>query len=316
MKLMLAPMAGVTDWPFRLLCYEQGCDMHVTEMISAQGYITAKATTTAYINLTASSKDEGQLIAQIFGHEPIYMAQAASRLTQTGQFVGIDINMGCPAHKVVGSGSGSALMKDEILVGEIVREVKKSTLLPVSVKMRLGWDESSINAVKIAQIVQEEGASFITVHGRTRTQQYQGKANIDEIAKVKQAVSIPLYANGDVVDVKSALEMVRITACDGLAIGRGAMGNPFIFAQLKACFDGKSPVMPTTSEIVATARRHAEMMQAWKGERSALLEMRKHIAWYIRGQKGASVLRGRVNTAETFDEMYALLDAFQTNIVE
>ncbi len=311
MQLYLAPMAGITDWPFRLLCFEQGCDFATTEMISAQGYLTAPKKRNAYRFLMARAPFEGALIAQIFGKEPTFIMEAARQLSETGRFVGIDINMGCPAQKVVGGGAGSALMRNERLVGEIVHAAVLGTALPVSVKMRLGWDDASKNAERIAWIAQEEGAAMVTVHGRTRMQQYSGKADWEAIARVKQAVHIPVIANGDVTDGASAKSILAVTGCDGLAIGRGALGNPWIFAEAKAALRDEAYVKPTISEIIETARRHARMMMAWKGEKSALLEMRKHFAWYIHGLRGAAAFRTQVNTAPNFQTVFSLLDEFQ-----
>lgn len=303
-------MAGITDWPFRLLCKRMGCDVFTTEMVSAQGYLCTPKHNRANRDLVVRAPYEGTLLVQIFGHEPRYMADAAKELTQLGRFCGVDINMGCPARKITGSGSGSALMRDERLAAQVIRAVVGATLLPVSVKMRLGWDEETVNAVRIAHIAQEEGAAFVTVHGRTRAQQYAGQANVEEIARVKQAVRIPVIANGDVRDGASAKETLQITGADGLAVGRAALGNPWVFANIKAALRGESFCPPTAQEIVHTAQQHARYMCAFKGEKWALLEMRKHIAWYMHGKRGASALRTRLNTAQSFDAVFALLDEF------
>ncbi len=316
MQLYLAPMAGITDWPFRLLCFEQGCDAATTEMISAQGYLTAPKERNAYRFLTARAPFEGPLIAQIFGKEPTFMMNAARQLSESGRFVGIDINMGCPAQKVVGGGAGSALMRSERLAGEIIRATVAGTALPVSVKIRLGWDDDSKNAERIAWIAQEEGAAMVTVHGRTRMQQYSGRADWEAIARVKQTVCIPVIANGDVTDGAKAKALLAATGCDGVAIGRGALGNPWVFAEAKAALQGKAYVHPTIQTIIETARRHARMMIAWKGEKSALLEMRKHFAWYIHGLRGAAAFRTQVNTAPNFQTVFRLLDEFQERQAE
>lgn len=316
MQLYLAPMAGITDWPFRLLCFEQGCDAATTEMISAQGYLTAPKERNAYRFLTARAPFEGPLIAQIFGKEPTFMMNAARQLSESGRFVGIDINMGCPAQKVVGGGAGSALMRSERLAGEIIRATVAGTALPVSVKIRLGWDDDSKNAKRIAWIAQEEGAAMVTVHGRTRMQQYSGRADWEAIARVKQTVCIPVIANGDVTDGAKAKALLAATGCDGVAIGRGALGNPWVFAEAKAALQGKAYVHPTIQTIIETARRHARMMIAWKGEKSALLEMRKHFAWYIHGLRGAAAFRTQVNTAPNFQTVFRLLDEFQERQAE
>ncbi len=310
-SLYLAPMAGITDQVFRRLCFEQGCNCATTEMVSAQGFLTAPADRNAYRFLLARFPEEGPLAVQIFGSEPIFMAQAAERLTDLGLFTAIDINMGCPAQKVVGGQSGSALMKDPLLASRIVEAVKRATLLPVTVKMRLGWDEEHQNAVSFARMLEQSGADLITVHGRTRMQQYAGKADWAAIGEVKSAVSIPVIANGDVTDGVGALEALRVTCCDGLAIGRGALGNPWIFAEIHAALQGRPYTPPPYSVIVDTAMRQAREMASWKGERSALLEMRKHFAWYTAGRRNSAQVRTKVNLAQSFDEVEALLRTLQ-----
>ena len=300
-------MAGITDQVFRRLCFEQGCDCATTEMVSAQGFLTAPKDRNAYRFLLARFPEERALAVQIFGSEPLFMAQAAERLTDSGLFTSIDINMGCPAQKVVGGQSGSALMKDPPLAGRIVEAVKRATLLPVTVKMRLGWDEEHKNAVEFARVLEQAGADLITVHGRTRMQQYAGKAEWEAIAAVKQAASIPVIANGDITDGESALKALQATRCDGLAIGRGALGNPWIFAEIKAAMQGLPYTPPPYAQIVDTAMRQAREMAEWKGQRSALLEMRKHFAWYTAGRRNSAQVRTKVNLAQSFDEVEALL---------
>ena len=300
-------MAGITDQGFRRLCFEQGCDCATTEMVSAQGFLTAPKDRNAYRFLLARFPEERALAVQIFGSEPLFMAQAAERLTDSGLFTSIDINMGCPAQKVVGGQSGSALMKDPPLAGRIVEAVKRATLLPVTVKMRLGWDEEHKNAVEFSRVLEQAGADLITVHGRTRMQQYAGKAEWEAIAAVKQAVSIPVIANGDITDGESALKALQATRCDGLAIGRGALGNPWIFAEIKAAMQGLPYTPPPYAQIVDTAMRQAREMAEWKGEHSALLEMRKHFAWYTAGRRNSAQVRTKVNLAQSFDEVEALL---------
>ena len=306
-KLYLSPMAGITDQVFRRLCFEQGCDGATTEMVSAQGYLTAPPDRNAYRFLLARFPEEGPLAVQIFGSEPLFMAQAAEKLTDLGCFSSIDINMGCPAQKVVGGQSGSALMKDPDLAAEIVRQVKRATVLPVTVKMRLGWDEEHRNAVTFAKMLEQAGADMLTVHGRTRQQQYAGKADWAMITQVKQAVAIPVIANGDIVNGSSALDALRVTGCDGLAIGRAALGNPWIFAEIKSALNGEVFTPPPFSQVIDTAMRQAREMAAWKGERSALLEMRKHFAWYTAGRRNSAQVRTRVNLASSFEEVEALL---------
>ncbi len=306
-KVYLAPMAGITDQVYRRLCFEQGCDGATTEMVSAQGYLTAPPDRNAYRFLLARFPEEGPLAVQIFGSEPLFLAQAAARLTELGSFSSIDLNMGCPAQKVVGGQSGSALMKDPDLAAEIVRRVKRATPLPVTVKMRLGWDAEHRNAVAFARALEQAGADMLTVHGRTRQQQYAGKADWDMIGRVKQVVSIPVIANGDITDGKTALDALKTTGCDGVAIGRAALGNPWIFAEIKAALAGESYSPPPFSQVIDTALRQAREMAEWKGERSALLEMRKHFAWYTAGRRNSAQVRTRVNLASSFEEVEALL---------
>ena len=310
-KLYLAPMAGITDQVFRRLCFEQGCDGATTEMVSAQGFLTAPPDRNAYRFLLARFPEEGPLAVQIFGSEPMFMAQAAAKLTELGLFTAIDINMGCPAQKVVGGQSGSALMKDAELAAEIVRQVKRATTLPVTVKMRLGWDEEHKNAVAFAQALEQAGADMLTVHGRTRMQQYAGKADWKMIGQVKQAVRIPVIANGDIVDGPSALEVLRVTGCDGLAVGRAALGNPWVFAEIKAALKGEPYAPPPFSQVIDTAMRQAREMAEWKGERSAILEMRKHFAWYTAGRRNSAQVRTKVNLANTFEEVEELLRSLE-----
>lgn len=301
--LRLAPMAGVSDWPFRLLCFEQGCDAAYTEMVSAMGLKCAPSGSLAVEQLLKVHPDEGPVYVQIFGKEPEIMAWAAARLNDSGQYCGIDINMGCPAPKIAGNGEGSGLMQTPQLAQAIISAVVKASLLPVSVKLRLGWDESTINVLDIAKAAEQAGVHSVTVHGRTRNQQYGGKADWDAIAKVKQSLTIPVFGNGDIFQAGDAKSMLEHTKCDGVLIGRGAMGNPWLFSQAKAACDGELPVAPTLSQRVQTALRHARMMVEWKGEDVAIREMRKHIGWYAGGLKGASKLRTMANAAKTMDEL-------------
>ncbi len=303
--LSLAPLAGISDWPFRLLCFEQGADYCVTEMISAQGLLTAPPTARAYQDLLRVHPEEGPVIAQLFGHRAPYIGDAARKLTDLGRFAGIDINMGCPAPKVCTSGSGSALMKAPDKAARVIRAARKGTSLPLSVKMRLGWDPASINAVPFARMAQQEGADLLTVHGRTRSQQYAGQADWRAIGAVKQAVTIPVIANGDVFTPQDARDILQMTGCDGVAFARGALGNPWLFARVK---HGTPP--PRPEEVLRTCLRHARLLVQWKGERHAVVEMRKHFAWYLKGMRGAAQARARINTLTTLAQVEEELTAF------
>ena len=308
--IALAPMAGITDWPMRLLCSEYGCNYSTTEMVSAMGFLSAPDSLHVYRYLLAKDPNEVTPVVQIFGHEPQLMSQAAAKLTDMNAFAGIDINMGCPAQKVAGSGSGSALMKNLPLAAQVITLVRAATSLPLSVKMRLGWDDESICAKELAHICEDCGVDLITVHGRTRMQQYSGEADWNKIAEVKQSVRIPVILNGDITSADDALRAIDLTGCDGVAVGRGALGNPFLFAQIKAAFEGKEIPQYPAEHVINTAIRHGEMMRAWKGEKSAVPEMRKHLCWYIRGQRGAAKLRTQLTAVSTLNEVYELLQNF------
>ena len=305
--LYLAPMAGITDAVYRRICFENGCDAATTEMISAQGYMTAPDASRAYSSLLAILPGEGPVRVQLFGREPYWFSEASKKLTSLGTFTGIDINIGCPAHKVTGGGNGSALMKSLPLAGQIIAACVRSTPLPVSVKMRLGWDEDSVCAAELAHIAQEEGAAEVTVHGRVRTQFYAGHADWPAIAEVKNSVRIPVIANGDITSASSAREALETTGCDGLAIGRAALGNPWIFSEIKSGLSGNPYQPPPFDRIIATAFRQAEEMTQEKGEHRAVLEMRKFFSWYISGKRGAARLRTRINQASSLAEIASLI---------
>ncbi len=309
MDVRLAPLAGVSDWPFRKLCFDQQCDGAYTEMVSAQGYVYA-GKQQAVRNLLIRDKHEKKLIVQIFGKEPGIMGEAAKRLCETMLFDGIDINMGCPVHKVVSNGEGCGLMKTPLLAGKIMSEVVKQSSLPVSVKMRLGWDADHINCVEIARIAEDSGIREITVHGRTRTQMYSGHADWTEIARVRQSVSIGVIANGDIIDADTACECMRITGADGVMIGRGAMGNPWIFRQIKDQLGGQAAYVPSAEEKYAAVMEHYRLMMEWKGERIAVTEMRKHLSWYIHGMRNSARMRQMINNMNDMQELLEALSRF------
>ena len=302
-RVLLAPLAGVSDWPFRLLCGDLGADETVTEMISAQGYLCAPEDNRATQDLLLTHPGEPPVAAQVFGHDPRWFYDAIRKLTDSGLYSGIDINMGCPAPKVTNGGSGSALMKTPELAAKIIKAARQATQLPLSVKMRIGWDEKSINVLPFSKMAEEEGADYITVHGRTRAQHYSGKANWEAIARVKRERKIPVIANGDVFSWADAKALLELSGCDGVAIGRGALGNPWIFREIKQGLAGRDPLPADPFEIQELCLRHARLMAEWKGEDRAVIEMRKHFAWYLKGLRGAAQVRSRINTMDSLIEV-------------
>lgn len=302
----LAPMAGVTDMPMRILCFEQGAAWAVTEMISAKGYLYAPENTRAIEELLRRAPCEGPLGVQLFGKEPEFMAEAAAKLSDQG-FAFIDINMGCPAHRIVNNGEGSALMKMPDLAGRVIEATVKAASIPVTVKMRAGWDEESINAVGLSVIAEQAGAAALTIHPRTRVQQYAGHSDWEIIRQVKEKVKIPVIGNGDVTSADEYEEMVRKTHCDAVAIGRGAQGNPWIFAEIRARIEGREWAAPGYREKIETALRHGRMQAEYIGENGAAREMRKHLIWYLQGLSGCARVREQLGKITTLDEMGGLL---------
>ena len=290
----LAPMAGVTDAAMRLLCHEQGAAWSVSEMLSAKGWIFSKGQNRNALDILKRLPGEGIAGLQLFGSAPEYMAAAANELQDMG-FDFIDINFGCPAPKITGNGEGSAMMKDPARVAAVVRATAKATRLPVTVKIRSGWDESSVNAPEIARICADNGARAVAVHARTRMQQYAGQADWSVIAKVKNAVTVPVFGNGDVKSGADALRMLSETGCDGVIVGRAAQGNPWLFREIAAALRGETAAPPTPQARVNMALRHFELEEQLFGPRLAVLQMRKHIAWYVHGMKGATRFRERLN---------------------
>ncbi|MDF2988833.1 MAG: putative TIM-barrel protein nifR3 family [Eubacterium sp.] len=306
-RVFLAPMAGVTDMPFRVLCKEQGCGLVYTEMVSAKGmhYADEKST-----RLTLLDEGEKPGAVQIFGSEPDIMAGVTEKLNESDASI-IDINMGCPAQKIIKNGEGSALMKRPEQVEKIVKAVVKVSAKPVTVKIRKGWDECSVNAVEIARIAEACGASAVAVHGRTREQYYSGKADWNIIRQVKQAVSIPVIGNGDVTGPKEARRLLEETGCDAIMVGRGAQGNPWIFKQIiKYLEEGEIVPGPSAREKIETIIRHMNMLIEHKGERTGILEMRSHIAWYIKGMRDAAYTKQKIFTMNDKNEIISLLQDF------
>ncbi len=284
----LAPMAGVADRAMRELCREYGAAYTVGELTSAKGVSMGDKKSAAYLFI---GEKERPMASQLFGGEPKTMSLAAETAAKFNPDF-IDINMGCPAPKVAGNGGGAALMKEPKKAGEIVKAVKNAVDLPVTVKIRIGWDKDSINGVELAKILEQNGADAITVHGRTRQQMYSPPVDYDTIKKIKEAVSVPVIANGDIVDGPSAKAVLQKTGCDFLMVGRAAMGNPFVFREINHFFEtGEILTEPTLEEKLAVMRRQIELMLAYKGQHIGLLEARKHTAWYMKGLKGAANFR-------------------------
>lgn len=320
--IMLAPMAGATDHAFRTVCRSFGAEYLVSEMVCAKALcyeqkikksITASPSKTA--PLAAIREGELPMAVQIFGSEPSFMAEAAKMIAEnsyrgtTSLFTptAIDINMGCPVPKVVSNGEGSALLKNPDLASEIVEAVVKAVDIPVTVKIRIGWDKNSINAVEMAKKLEAAGAALICVHGRTREQQYAPYADWTQIAAVKKAVNIPVIGNGDIFTPDDALKMINETECDGIMIGRGALGNPWIFENTVNLFEGRPIREISQNEVIDTALSHLGLMIEDKGERAGVAESRKHLGWYMKGLRGAAELRNRINTAATLEELTELL---------
>ncbi len=306
-RVFLSPMAGVTDLPFRLICKEQDCGMLYTEMVNAKALCYDDKNTKKMLNI---EDEEHPVAIQIFGSDPEYMGGAAKILNSYPNEI-LDINMGCPAPKVVKNGDGSALLKNPELAAKVLRAVVGNSEKPVTLKIRKGWDDTCINAVEIAKIAEDCGISAIAIHGRTREQYYSGKADWDIIRQVKENVSIPVIGNGDVFEVEDAINMLNQTNCDAIMIGRGAQGNPWIFKRINHYMQtGEILKGPTLEEKIDTAMKHLKLAVEEHGEYVAVREMRKHIAWYLKGLRNSARVRDEINKIESYEEVVNKLKSY------
>ncbi len=304
-NVILAPMAGVTDLPFRVLCKEQGAGLLCMEMVSAKAIYYGSKNTEELMKISPA---EMPVSLQLFGSDADIMADMAKKIEEK-PFAVLDINMGCPVPKVVNNGEGSALMKNPKLAEEIITKMVKAVKKPVTVKIRKGFDEAHLNAVEMAKIAEASGAAAVAVHGRTREQYYAGKADWDCIRAVKEAVKIPVIGNGDVTDALSAERLLKETGCDGVMVGRAAQGNPFIFREITEYLEtGVIPPKPTPAEVRTTIERHARMQMEEKGEYTGVREMRKHLSWYTVGYPNSAKYRQMINSMETMEELLHSLD--------
>ncbi len=303
----LAPMAGLTDWPMRVLCYRMGAEYACSEMVSAIGLMCAKPGNDAYRRLLEVHPEETNTACQLFGKDPSIMAEAAQKVTELNRFASLDINMGCPARKVVSSGDGSALLLDPDRAYRVMEAVKSYTHLPVTVKTRLGYDQDSMNALLLGQAAEQLGLRWFCVHGRTRRQQYSGTADYEAIARLRRQLTIPVIANGDVDSPQAARRILQTTGAAGFMIGRAAMGNPWLFRHIRQSMAGQETTSVSLDERIDAALLQAEWMVAFKGERLGIVEMRKHVGHYISGLRGATAIRRELNLMTSLEQMRRLL---------
>ncbi len=309
--LVLGPMAGVTDWAFRTVCAEMGANITVTEMVSSRALVYKDEKSAALLKKTPV----GICGAQIFGNDPAIMAQGAQLALEISGCDFLDINMGCPMPKIANSGDGCGLMRTPELAGQIVEAVKKAVDVPVTVKCRLGWDKGSVNVLDFAKRMQDSGADLITVHGRTRSQLYSGVADWDTIRKVKQELSVPVIANGDIVSGETAVKCKKWTGADGVMIGRATFGDPWIFAEAAAAIRGEQiPQRPALAQRVDVAVRQFELALQDKGEKIACLEARKHFAWYLRGVSHAAYYKVQISSISTMEDIYRIADGIKKDL--
>lgn len=312
-EVFLAPMAGVTDISFRGLCKEMGCGLVYTEMVSAKALYYGSENTKSLLRI---AEEEKPVAVQIFGREPKIMAEMVDKhFNDRSDICIIDVNMGCPAPKIVKNGEGSALMKEPSLAAEIIRELKKVSNKPVTVKFRKAFDENSIDAVEFSKWMENAGADAIAVHGRTKKQMYDGIADWDIIRRVKDTVSIPVIGNGDVVGAETAKKMKELTNCDGIMVARGSMGNPWIFKEIESALKNEDIQVITPSDKINMCIRHYELAIKYDGEYKAVREMRKHASWYIKGLPKCTEVRGIMNTIENSKEVLELLDKYRKELI-
>ena len=309
--IALGPMAGVTDWAFRTICAELGANLTVTEMVSSRALVYKDKKSAALLR-----KNEGSICgAQIFGNDPEILAQGAQLALEISGCDFIDINMGCPMPKIANSGDGCGLMRTPELAGDIVAAVVKAVDVPVTVKCRLGWDKGSINVLEFTKRMEDNGAAMVTVHGRTRSMLYSGVADWDTITKVKQQLSIPVIANGDIINGETAVKCLRRTGADGVMIGRATFGDPWVFADAKAALAGEQmPVRPELSKRVDVAVRQFELAREDKGEHIACLEARKHFAWYLRGVSHSSYYKEQISSIKSMEDIYRIADGIKQDL--